>query len=265
MESVATPTQSSPSAVKAPQARSDLKFPVYTLIDALAVPRVVHEKAGGAASTEQLAAYLEYKSPNNGAFVDRVSAARLFGLVDRIGSEYVLTARAKQILMPESDEQARQALVEAFMAVPLFKAVYEAFRGTDLPQGIGMKNALLNRFHVVANRSDVAERTLMKSAEAAGLFSVRGNRSQLIIPPLGRVHSPAPSDDGGLDGGSGGGGNGSGGNDGGPGGSSRPSSREELQNEYIAVLLKAFKAKLDNGEFDSELGDKIEKLTGLTQ
>jgi hypothetical protein len=246
--------------------KSETKFPAYALNEALAVPDVIHRKGGGTATEDQLAAYLGHKSPKNGSFAAKISAAKMFGLIENRGAEYRLSARAKKALMPEFEDDRRQALVEAFLAVPLFKAVYDEYRGAELPEGLGLKNALRNKFHVVPGRLDVAQRTLMTSAEQAGFFNVRGSRTQMIVPPIGKVR-PDPDSSGGrapseenADGSFGGGGGG----DSGDGGTT-PSARnkEELQNEYISLLLDVLREKLKNGETDSSLMEKIERLVGL--
>jgi hypothetical protein len=212
-----------------------------------------------------LAAYLGYRSKKNGAYLGKLSAAKLFGLIEEKNSQYVLSVRATQILMPDFDDERKQAMIDAFMSIPLFKALFDAYR-SGLPEGLGLRNALRHKFGVIATRVEMAERVFFASADLAGLFDVRGSRTQLIIPPIARNRSDKPAadrpetdddehGDGGDDGGGGGGGGGE--------GEHRIKAREDLQNEYIALLINAFKAKLDKGEFDEALGAKIEKLVGL--
>lgn len=259
-----TATSNEQATAKKTRERSQTAFPAFTLNDALAVPDVIHRKGGGIASPDHLAAYLGYKSRNNGSYLAKVSSAKQFGFIDERNGEYYLSARAKQILMPEFDDDRRQGLVDAFLAIPLFRAVYDDYKGGSLPEGLGLRNALRNKFHVIASRVDVAERTLMKSAEQAGFFDVRGSHTQLIIPPIGKPRPKEDPQEGALgerDLGAGGGG------EGGDGGSGfelpNVKSKEDLQNAYIALLLNAFKAKLDKGEMDEQLGAKIEKLVGI--
>src|SRR3954451_7844962 len=125
METVAEHFDGTTSSRKQVQ-RSELKFPVYALADALTVPDAIHRKGGGIATDDQLAAYLGYKGKNNGAYIDKISAARLFGFIEKRGAEYGLTPRAKQVLMPEFEEDRQQGLVDAFFEVPLFKAMFDA-------------------------------------------------------------------------------------------------------------------------------------------
>jgi uncharacterized membrane protein YgcG len=247
---------------------SGIAFPAYALIDSIEVANAVHNKGGGYATREQLAAFLEYKSTANGAFLSRVGAAKLFGLLTEENKNIRISALATSILMPESEEQRKSALVEAFFAVPLFKAIYEEYRGKDLPEGLGLKNALRVKFQVVPKRIDFAYRTLFDSAETAGFFQAKGNKSQLILPvvrssPRTDLSNKSEEHNGGF--GSGGGtgsGNGSSGGDG-RGNTPQAKSKDDLQNAYIGTLIEALREKSKAGEMDQDLMGRIERLLEL--
>lgn len=246
------------SGNKEKRGRSGTAFPAYSLSDSVAVAKAIYDKGGGQASKEHLAAFLEYGSVENGAFLSRIGAAKLFGLIQTEGENLRITELAKKILMPESNEQLRNGLVDAFLCVPLFKAVYEEYRGKDLPEGLGLKNALRNKFNILPKRINLAYRTLFESAETAGFFEVRGSRTQLIIPVLkqppkrpispeqNRTDSP-----------------GGGGNDELPPPPPQAKSRDELQNDYIATLIEALREKGKQGQMDDELMERIERLLNL--
>lgn len=244
--------------------RSDVRFPARNLADSVAVGKVIYQQGGGKATSDQLAAFLGYKSTGNGAYLARVGAARTFGIITKSGDVFVLTPLGQQILMPTYPEQSRQGLVAAFLGVELFKRVYEDFKGKELPPEFGMKNALRNMYKVVPTRVEIAYRVLMDSAEDAGFFATRGARTHLIMPQL-QVAPPAnlPSDDdsdkdrtGGGDG-SGGGGNGDG---------SRTDTRKSasvigaVKARYIESLINIFEEKAKQGDLDEALMERIEKM-----
>src|SRR5690348_11790060 len=102
--------------------QSAIGFPAYALADSVAVADAVHNKGGGYATREQVAAFLGYKSTHNGAFMSRISAAKMFGLVIERQGQLSISEIAAMILMPESADKQRAALVTAFLSVPLFKA-----------------------------------------------------------------------------------------------------------------------------------------------
>lgn len=245
---------------------SGTKFAAYSIGDALGVARVIHERGGGRATHDQLAAYLDYKSAKNGAYNDLLASAKLAGLITSEGGVLRITERAQSILMPVYPESARAALIEAFLAVPLFKAVYEEYHGKELPPEFGLKNALRTRFGIVPGRTDNAYRALMQSAEQAGFFEVKGSRTQLIMPsvPTGMPRQPPPADSGSLDSSRSQHSGGGGGDDGRP---TPPPAKtsDELKNEYVAALIGLLRDKGSAGDVDAALMERIEKLLGLPQ
>jgi len=242
--------------------RSEVRFPAYGLADSVAVAKAIHDKGGGKATPDALAAYLSYKSTANGAFLARIGAARMFGLVAKAGDFFTPSPLAQQILMPTYVEQGRQALVEAFLNVDLFKRVFDDFRGKDLPPEFGMKNALRNTYRVVPTRIDVAYRVLMESAESAGFFETRGARTHLIMPPLKPV-SPAPGptvhetteDSNKLGGGGSGDGGGTGGSN-----QTRTLTLDAVKARYVQTLINVLEEKGKEGPLDEALMTRIEKL-----
>jgi hypothetical protein len=253
---------------KAQRVRSEFRFPVYDLADSVVAAKAIHEKGGGVATSDHLAAYLGYKSAANGAFINRVAAAKLFGLIEGPPGRIVITPLAQKILMPiKIPEDQRQALIDAFMRVPLYKAVYEEYHGKELPPTFGLKNALRTMFSVTPRRIDQAYRALINSAETAGFFEVRGSRTQLIMPsvPAGLPRHSAPDDEIPPDGDQRSGGNG------GDGGSRTPPpvvlsvvTPEQLKNEYIVTLIRLL-GDSTSGEDRAELMSKIDKLLDLAQ
>lgn len=168
-----------------PKPKSSIAFPYYSLSKSIEVAKTIHERAGGRCGRAQLASLLKYSGVKNGGFLTRVSAAKLFGLIEEFGDSIGLTDRAKKILAPVRPVDAAQAKLDAFMAVELYRRAYEDFEGHTLPTEDGMKNLFLNQYKIVPLQVNVALRNLMDSADTAGLFAVAGNRSKMIKPLLG--------------------------------------------------------------------------------
>ena len=256
-----------PEAASAEKAkRSETRFPAYALADSVEVARLIHTRGGGAASSDQLATFLGYKSTNNGSYLARISAARSFGLVNRNGEAFVPSDRAHLILSPTYPQDAKRGLLDAFFEIPLFRKVYEDFKGKELPPEFGIKNALRTQHGVIAGRIDVAFKVLMESAETAGFFETRGAKTHLI-PPLLQVTpvmsaKPAPPPQNEAADGFGGGGGG--GNDGGPPPPKPPGQPQlaDAKAQYLAALIKMFDVKVSKGEFDDKLMERIERLLG---
>jgi hypothetical protein len=237
------------------------RFPACDLATCIEVPKVLYAKGGGKASPEQMAAYLGYNGTNNGAYLSKIGAARLFGLIVKVGNDFVPTDIAHQIISPVYPQDAKTALVDSFMNIGLFKKIYDDFRGKQLPPDIGMQNALRNQYGVTANRAADAYKSLMDSADTAGFFeSKSGARTHLISPviqprPLtggSPMEEPpevkANKEDNGID------------DD-----NKHPPSASSIGSvkaRYIETLLNLFDGKAAKGELDEKLMDRIERLLG---
>jgi hypothetical protein len=160
-----------------------LRFGKYDLDSSIEVARTIYERGGGAVSQDQLATMLSYASTQNGAFINRIAAARLYGLVEGRGTVRP-TELAMRIIAPVYERDAAEARLEAFLNVPLNRAFYEGNKSRQLPGMEGIRNALISQFGVPKNQVARAAARLMDSAEQAGLFEVAGGRSRMVEPVL---------------------------------------------------------------------------------
>ncbi|MCK6433188.1 MAG: hypothetical protein HUU30_12090 [Burkholderiaceae bacterium] len=174
-----------------PKPRSEVAFPYFSLDKSIEVPKVIHDRAGGRCGRGQLAGLLGYSGVKNGGFLTRISAAKMFGLIEENGDVITLTDRARKILSPVRASDAEQARLDAFMAVELYRKVFDDFDGHTLPSSDGLSNLFLTQYKIVPNQVAPALRNLMDSAETAGLFKVSGNRTKLIRPIIRNDGPPA--------------------------------------------------------------------------
>jgi hypothetical protein len=165
---------------------SDLRHPLYDLDQSLDVARQISERGSGATvSGDELAKLLDYSGVNNGAYLTRVSAARLFGLIEGRGAAIAVTDRAENILHPDYPATSDRARIDAFRSVPLYSAFLDAFRGRELPDEKGMQNALVSRFRISPKVARSVLLRLLATADQAGLFRIAGSRTRMIEPTFG--------------------------------------------------------------------------------
>ena len=171
--------------------RSTIAFPYGSLKDAETIARELNDKWGGSASPDQLAGGLG-QSPRSGSFRIKTGAARTFGVVSVGRGQIALTPLGRRVLDPQTRASAR---VEAFLAVPLFKAVYEEYKGSPLPpdQGLEQKIAALG---VSEKQTAKARQSLHKSADLAGFFKhAKGRLVEPISVSTETVTSDTPKVD----------------------------------------------------------------------
>jgi hypothetical protein len=101
------------------------------LKDAVELAEAIHGNVGlGECDDDQLAAWSGQSTKSSG-FRVQISSARLFGLItsDSTG-KYRLTELGRMVIDPN---QAREAKAQAFLNVPLYKAIFDKYRGGVLP------------------------------------------------------------------------------------------------------------------------------------
>src|SRR5580700_3565491 len=117
---------------------STIGFPYMDLEDAIGVAKAMLAAGAVPMDRDQLAASMG-QVPTSGNFNMKLSAAKLFGLVDNPQGKYQLTPLGFEILDAARERAAR---AEAFLNVPLYRRVFETFKGRQLPpRPIGLENA----------------------------------------------------------------------------------------------------------------------------
>lgn len=180
--------------------RSTIGFPYFDLAEGLKLARAISKNVGGGDCTDdQLAPWVDL-SPKSSGFRSRVSATRLFGLIET-GSEQ--GHRLSELGLKALDaNHARAAKVEAFLNVPLFKRVYENWRGQQIPPTAALERAMVT-FGVAKKQTARARQTLERSANEASFFEQGHDR--LVKPGIKTgaatkdERQPAPGGGGGGD------------------------------------------------------------------
>lgn len=185
--------------------RSTIAFPYSDYESAAAVAQAIHGNVGhGQCSlTGQLAPWMN-QSPKSSSFRTQVSAARLFGLIESDDSEsYRLTELGRRVV---DQAQARTAKAEAFLRVPLFKALYDKYVGGVVPPTAALEREIA-ALGVSEKQKSRARQVFESSSEQTGYREQGANR--LVMPATIVMESPKNAEDG-KNKGRGGGGNNSG-------------------------------------------------------
>lgn len=168
--------------------RSTIGFPYVTMPDAEKLAQAIHSRVGhGSCEEGQLAAWSN-QSVKSSTFRIQIAAARLFGIIEAEGSNsFRLTTLGRQMMDPAS---ARSAKVEAFLNVPLFKALYESHKDGVLPPAAALEREIAD-LGVSTKQKDRARQVFERSAENAGFFESGKNR--LVKPAVtGKPDIPPP-------------------------------------------------------------------------
>lgn len=205
-ESALPKSDASAPDAKSKREMSSIQFPYGDLDDAVDFAKAIHAVGGQSCLAEQLAGYLKV-SPTGGAFRMRLSYARVFGLADYERGHVSLTQIGMQIVDPSQEASAR---VDAFLTVPLYKAIYEKYKGYTLPPAAALEREM-GSLGVSSKQTDKARQVFDRSAKQAGFFWVGMDRLTLPVirskPETKPIEDapPQPADTG-RDGGGGNGG-----------------------------------------------------------
>jgi hypothetical protein len=155
-------------------------YPRRTLEQALRVPQALRDHNGGQpwASTEVAKALgIGAKSGN---FFYLTSAAKQYSLTEgtRDTAEISLASLGRRAVYPDSAEQERAALQEAFLSVPVFREVLEHYGGNNLPEPQYRENTLFTRFNLDPAVQDEFVDILNKNCRFVGIGDTLPDRAR---------------------------------------------------------------------------------------
>jgi hypothetical protein len=165
--------------------QSTIAFPYLDLNEGIKIAKAVFEVHGSTCQADQAAAQIK-ESPTSSSFRMKISSAKTFGLVTTGQGALTLTKLGSQICDAQQEKAAR---VEAFLTVPLYRAVYDKFRGSALPPNAGLEAAMVS-LGVSEKQKDRARQIFQRSAQEAGFFQFGNDR---LVQPAIKASTAAPA------------------------------------------------------------------------
>ncbi len=176
-----------PAQERAKRQVGTIQFPYAQLDDAVEVAKKIWGTSGLRAHLDQLAPALGHDTVKSGAFRSKIGAARLFGLVNTTGLDVSLTDLGQKMNDPRAERAAR---AEAFLTVPLFRLLYDRYRGRVLPNTAGLEQEMID-LGIAPKQRERARQVLLRSAQQAGFFGA--GRDRLVLPPSATL-PPEPTE-----------------------------------------------------------------------
>lgn len=170
--------------------RSSIGFPYNNLGDAIEIAQAIHDNAGtGDCDDVQLSAWLNMSSKSSGYRI-QLSASRMFALVETTAGRHRLTPLGRSIVDPQQERAAR---ANAFLSVPLYKVIYDNYKGGVLPPAAALERDMIG-FGVAEKQTGRARQVFERSADQANFFEHGKNR--LVMPAVAlREKAPESSDE----------------------------------------------------------------------
>ncbi|MEP6697901.1 MAG: hypothetical protein ABJA34_13635 [Pseudonocardiales bacterium] len=144
------------------------------------IPRAIYEQNAGNPATPKEAAIFTGATGTSGAFNVEVSSAKKYGYLTSEAGKLVLEDRAKKAVAPQSEKDRVTALRDAVLAAPDLSAVYNFYRGENLPDDQFFFNALTDRFSIPTDKVGEFIEIFNESIRSADLLDETGERPRLI-------------------------------------------------------------------------------------
>ncbi len=176
------------TAEESQRGRSTIEFSYLDLDNSIDIVKTVHSVSGDRCEWKQLATKLGVAS-EGGGFRQRMITAKAFGLLTYEKGQVALTDLGVRAADSLHEKRAR---FDAFMAVPLFKQLFDRLNGQPLPPVAAIER-MAESLGVAPKQKDKARQVFLRSAKQAGLFELSSDR--LSIPPglNGASQKPAAS------------------------------------------------------------------------
>ena len=169
-------------------------FPKHSLRAALRVATALEEKNSGNPVPPTDAAIAIGKSPGSSDFRVLLSSSIKYGLTTGSYNQakVSLTALAREILEPTSDEARSKALSQAAFTPPIFAKIFYAYKGKKVPDTQFFQNALIRDFGVSRDQATRCASIFQDNAEYLGLVRQASTGKWLAAEPVGLAF---PSED----------------------------------------------------------------------
>jgi predicted nucleotide-binding protein len=163
------------------------EFPKHSLKTALRVPLALEEKNSGNPMPPTDVAIAIEKSPGSSDFRMLLSSSIKYGLSTGSynQSKVALTALAREIVTPTSDETKDKARFQAAFMPPLFRSIFGAYKGKKVPDMQFFQNALVRDFGVSRDQAARCAAIFYENAEYLGLVRQATTGKWLASEPTG--------------------------------------------------------------------------------
>lgn len=145
-----------------------IDYPRASLKNCLALAEAVND-LGGECSTA-LAGDKLNKQHTSGAFKGLVGAAVKYSLVTNKAGQLKVTQLFRDIALAYDEEEGNQARKKAFLAPPLFKAIYDRFQSKPLPVA-HFEKLLIREFGVPDQFASRVEGYFLEGAKQCGMLA----------------------------------------------------------------------------------------------
>lgn len=149
-------------------------YPLVSFSNALEVASAVSDAGGAKAGVQKAVIASRLKSSDtSGAFLQRLSSARSYRMIEGRGS-YRLTSAGVSYFLPANSTDSKRALLSFLSSPPTFAEIIKRFDGTRLPSVDMLGNVLHREMGVSDSWKDRAASFFIKAAQFTGVVDSQG-------------------------------------------------------------------------------------------
>lgn len=157
------------------------KYPRHTVEQALRIPEAILQQNAGNPATPAEAVKFAGGAKVSGPWIVEISSAKKYGfLTTNSSKQLVVEDRARKALVPQDENDKRDALRDAVISAPDFAEVYKYYRGEALPDQQFLSNALTERFKIPTDKVSEFLDLFLKSLRSAELVDESGSQVRLL-------------------------------------------------------------------------------------
>jgi len=179
-----------PASEQATRQRTAIAFPYTDLTRAIELCAKIAELGGREVELTPLAAALN-QTADGGTFRGRISAARMFGLIEYDRFRARLSKLGEDVLDPN---RAPGAKVTAFLKVPLYEKLYEQYQGYPLPHPAAIQRQMVI-LGLPQKQVERARQAFIQSIQEARFVNVNGRFVKPVITSKLELPTPPPPGD----------------------------------------------------------------------
>ena len=156
------------------------EYPRHSLERSLRIPRaIIDQNAGKECTAQESAKFVGISC--NGPYGVEVSSGIKFGLLARPSAgRLTVTARAKQIIRPQSPADELQGYRDAVLGAPVIKDVYGHYRGENLPDEEFFNNTLTDKFKIAPEKVSEFRSIFFDCLKTAQLIEEHDGKARLL-------------------------------------------------------------------------------------
>jgi len=155
-------------------------YPRHAVEKVLRIPKaIIDQNAGQDCSERDSATYVGVGF--NGPYRVEISSALKYGLLARPQSGVLsVTDRARQAIRPQKPGDDVEALRQAVLDAPEISEVYKHYRGEYLPDATFFEHALVDKFHIPAEKVAEFTEIFMSTLQSAKLLERKEDKYRVL-------------------------------------------------------------------------------------